>query len=182
MRFPLLGTVPCGLCPILGADWEWRSAASCGQTRSDAAIVAVPSALTCGNAVKQRLCWPARPVRDKVLSGCWFSHRTGYAVARVHKGCVPTSTDTPVNPTAATLNGAIVWPLNSARQMHDPGPIADPGDRHLGRADQGTDRRAARSCMINGCRTCARSPPKCRPPHLARRAAPTQLPAHVRRR
>jgi hypothetical protein len=20
-----------GLCPILGADWEWRSAASCGQ-------------------------------------------------------------------------------------------------------------------------------------------------------
>jgi hypothetical protein len=32
------------LCPTLGADWEWRSAANCGQMRSGAAIVAVPSA------------------------------------------------------------------------------------------------------------------------------------------
>ena len=32
------------LCPILEADWEWRSAASCGQMRSGAAIVAAPSA------------------------------------------------------------------------------------------------------------------------------------------
>jgi len=33
-----------GCVRILGADWEWRSAASCGQMWSGAAIVAVPSA------------------------------------------------------------------------------------------------------------------------------------------
>ena len=31
------------LCPILGADWEWRFAVSCGQTRSGTVITAVPS-------------------------------------------------------------------------------------------------------------------------------------------
>jgi hypothetical protein len=32
------------LCPILGADWERRSAASCGQMRPGAVIVAILSA------------------------------------------------------------------------------------------------------------------------------------------
>jgi hypothetical protein len=45
--------------------WERRSAASCGQIRSDAVIVALLNAVTCSNVVKQRFCWPVRSVRDE---------------------------------------------------------------------------------------------------------------------
>ena len=34
------GVYTAGCCPILGAKWERRSAASCGQTRSDVVILA----------------------------------------------------------------------------------------------------------------------------------------------
>jgi len=37
------------VCPILGADWERRSAARCGQKRSDAITGARSMGLTCGN-------------------------------------------------------------------------------------------------------------------------------------
>jgi hypothetical protein len=56
-------------CLAVGAEWEQRSAASWGQTRSDTVIVAIPNSLTCGNAVKQRLCSPERSVRDEEAAG-----------------------------------------------------------------------------------------------------------------
>ncbi len=54
---------------VVGAEWERRFAGRCGQTRSYAVIVAVSIALTCGNVIKQRLCWPERSVRDEEAAG-----------------------------------------------------------------------------------------------------------------
>jgi len=62
LRWPPLPGEP---CPILGAEWERRSAASCGQTQSDAAIVALSIPLTCENVLDQVFCWPERSVRDQ---------------------------------------------------------------------------------------------------------------------
>jgi hypothetical protein len=62
----ILHDVPGWPCPAVGAEWDQRSAASCGQTRSDAVIVTVSKPLTRGNAIKQRLRWPERSVRDEV--------------------------------------------------------------------------------------------------------------------
>src|SRR5262249_11655362 len=50
------------MCPILGADWERRSAAKCGQKRSDVVSGARSMGLTCGNASEQEPCWHVRQV------------------------------------------------------------------------------------------------------------------------
>ena len=49
--------------------WQRRSAARCGQTRSDAVIVALLNALTCNNVIKQRLCRLERSVRIEGVRG-----------------------------------------------------------------------------------------------------------------
>jgi hypothetical protein len=54
----------------VGADWEQRFSASCGQMRLDAVIVATQGALTCGNVYKQRFCSSGRSVRDEEGRGC----------------------------------------------------------------------------------------------------------------
>jgi hypothetical protein len=64
-----VGHVNSALCPVLGAEWEQRFAASYGQTLSDATIVAVSIALTCSNFLEQRTCWPARSVRIEGVRG-----------------------------------------------------------------------------------------------------------------
>jgi hypothetical protein len=50
------------VCPILGADWERRSAARCGQKRSDAITGARSMGLTCWNVPELGPCSPARLV------------------------------------------------------------------------------------------------------------------------
>ena len=72
-------------CPALGAEWERRSAASCGQTRSDAVIVAVSIALTCSDVIKQRLCWSVRSVRDEEAAGSSLADRPAWAPKRLRR-------------------------------------------------------------------------------------------------
>src|SRR5580658_3963150 len=55
--------------PPVGADWEQRFPASCGQPRSGAVIVPAQEVLTCGNVLEQRFCPPARSVRDEEAFG-----------------------------------------------------------------------------------------------------------------
>jgi hypothetical protein len=61
----MLHTQPGPPRSAVGAEWEQRSAARCGQARSDAAIAPIKEAPTCGNVHEQRLCSPTRSVRDE---------------------------------------------------------------------------------------------------------------------
>jgi hypothetical protein len=54
---------------IPGADWEWRFAVNCGQTRSGVMIAAAPNTSDVLDVTMQRFCWPGRSVRDKEAAG-----------------------------------------------------------------------------------------------------------------
>ena len=62
-------TSQANMCPILGANWERRTAVSCGQRGSDGVRVAVATHLTCGNVVEQGFCSPALSVRIEGVRG-----------------------------------------------------------------------------------------------------------------
>ena len=55
-------------CPILGANWERRSAVRCGQMRSDDVKAAVSTPLTCRNVPDRACCSHVLSVRDEEVA------------------------------------------------------------------------------------------------------------------